>query len=332
MLKLFIGDAGEYLSWLAIDHDHSAFLVDKANVSQLLSNPTGTAYTSIADVDDLKVFLDLCSSATEIFYCPPDQWSDGVESKQKEWTEGILSYVSQTVLVHGLDLDDNMYKFLVGIPGPCDSRKTDAPQLWAAGCSITYGIGVEEEQTWKYHVAKKLKLEYSNLSHPGSSILWQSYQICQSDIRRGDLVFWGQTAHQRIPVVDTKTFELTHLYQSQYQEKPELVEQYPPEILLSPALIYHNVMAIKNVCNFCQQVGAKLVILGLLYDWDLVYKFYKIPMFKQYLVWPNKFVDFGTDGRHPGPQQHLLFAEEFVKVYNQLYNTNDGIDTTKLSS
>ena len=77
-------------------------------------------------------------------------------------------------------------------------------------------------------------------------------------------------------------------------------------------------MAIVSANNFCQAVGAKLIILGLLYDWDSLYKVYKLKNFRQSLCWPDKYIDLGSDGLHPGPNQHVKFANEFLNFYNDI--------------
>lgn len=317
MFNLFIGDVGEYLSHAAQNYDAASVLIDSTNFNSFLKKPNATGYTSVGDIENLTNFLNLCLAADSIFFVPPDHWSK-IESRQ--WTESILLFVSQYTIVHNLNLIKNKHKFLSSIVDHlADSRKTDSSQLWAVGCSITHGVGVSEEESWKYHAAQSLKLEYSSLSCSSSSIVWQANQICQSDIRTGDIVFWGLTSHQRIDVI-TNNQSLLHLQQSRYTETPNLITQFPPDILTSTSLIYHNIVAIKSAYNFCKKIGAKLVILGLMYDWDSVYNLYNIPVFRQYLVWPNEYVDLGTDNQHPGPLQHKLFAKEFVSLYETLYN------------
>lgn len=44
--------------------------------------------------------------------------------------------------------------------------------ILAAGCSLTFGIGVPENGTWPSYVAQKSDMTYANLSTPGASIEW----------------------------------------------------------------------------------------------------------------------------------------------------------------
>lgn len=46
-----------------------------------------------------------------------------------------------------------------------------------AGCSNTYGLGLELEQTYAYKVAKKLQIDYYNLSLPSSGLDVLSYNL-----------------------------------------------------------------------------------------------------------------------------------------------------------
>ena len=46
------------------------------------------------------------------------------------------------------------------------------------GCSLTYGIGVNYEQTWTYYVSKELGLDCINLAQPGTAIN-ASYRVAK---------------------------------------------------------------------------------------------------------------------------------------------------------
>ena len=316
MFELFVGDVHQSLADEATKYNDNAVLITSLNVDDFLKTPTGTAYTSLGDVVDLNVFLQLCSKADKIYYRPPKKWSDfNSDNKSKEFTEILLAGLSQHIPVDGLQkiLDQKQYfndDFLK------DHRKTDQPQLWFAGCSITYGIGVSEDQTFKEIISQKLKLEYSDLSRPGSSIRWQSDQICRSNLKHNDIVLWGLTSQHRLPVFDQK---VVHLISRLYEVEPEMKSKFPIDLLDNTTLMYHNILAVKRAHHFCQAIGAQLVILGLCYDFDNIYLHYGVPTFRQLMFWPKEYQDLGTDDEHPGTQSHQMFAEEFLNFYNQLY-------------
>jgi hypothetical protein len=314
MFELFIGDIDQSLANEATSHNKDAVLITSSTVDDFLKTPTGTAYSSLGDIDNLDIFLQLCSQADKIYYRPPIKWSDSSSgNKSKELTELILAGMSTSIPVDGIDEITDQKKYF-NEDFLQDHRKTHLPQLWITGCSITNGTGVSENQTFKEIIAQELKLEYSDLSRPGSSIIWQSDQIIRSDLKCNDIVLWGLTSPNRLPVFDQ---DIIHLSISQYRKSA--LKKFPIELLDNTTLMYHNILAVKRVYNFCQKIGAQLVILGLMYDFDNTYLHYDIPAFKQLMFWPKKYPDLGTDNEHPGPQSHQMFAREFLELYSKLY-------------
>jgi hypothetical protein len=167
-------------------------------------------------------------------------------------------------------------------------------------------------------VSHKLDLPYSDLSLSGSSIIWQSDQICRSDLRFGDIVFWGVTGPHRVPLFDNG--EIIHMHAHTHSYLPELRSKFSIELIDNDTLLYHNVLAIRRAYHFCQKIGAKIVMLGLVNDHDSQYLHYRVPVFRLLKPIHQQWVDRGTDNMHPGPEQHKIFAQEFVDFYNQLYN------------
>ena len=317
MFELFIGDVSQLLADEATKHDKDAVLITLSNVDNFLKTPTGTAYSSIGDIENLDIFLQLCSKADKIYYRPPKSWSTiDSSNKEKQFTEIIIAGLSQYIPVDGVQkiIDQTQYfhdNFLK------DTRKTDSSQLWFPGCSITYGSGVSKNQAFKEIIAQELNLEYSDLSQPGSSIIWQSDQICRADIRRDDIVLWGLTSHHRLPV-----FTQTVIHFISHNSNAKLKFQFPIELLDSTTLMYHNILAVRRAYNFCKKIGARLVILGLIPDYDNIYLHYNVPTFRQLIFVQDQYIDLGTDNIHPGPQTHQMFAKEFLKFYSNLYLTN----------
>jgi hypothetical protein len=319
MFELFVGDVDQSLADQAIAHSKDAVLITSANVNDFLTAPTRTAYSSLGDIDNIDIFFQLCILANKIYYRPPICWSDSSsDSKSKQLTEQILAGLSQSVPVDGIDkiIDQKKYfnkDFLQ------DHRKVSESQLWVAGCSITNGTGVSKNQTFKEIIAQKLKLEYSDLSRSGSSIIWQSDQITRSNLQPNDIVVWGLTSPNRLPVFDQ---DIVHLSSSQYQQSTTALTKFPIELLDNTTLMYHNILAVKRVHNFCKKIGVQLVILGLMYDFYNNYLYYDVPTFRQLMFWPKKYPDVGTDGKHPGPESHQMFAKEFFELYSKLYSAD----------
>ena len=185
-------------------------------------------------------------------------------------------------------------------------------QFWAVGCSVTVGVGVHFDQTWKACVSRALNLPYTDLSAEGSSIIWQSDQICQSNIQAKDLVLWALTTQPRLPVI--RENKLLHLTPGEYALYPETNNEFPIDLLLNTSLVYHNIQAVRRAHNFCQAVGARLIVQSVIYDVEQANDLYQIPDFVQACRGPDTWIDFGTDQLHPGPKQHKIFADSFLKA------------------
>ena len=140
MIRLFVGDSDNAMKMFALKLDAAAEFLHTDVVDDYLSCKTGTFYTGLCFLNDLKVFLKVCQRADKVFYYPPEKWTDehnGI-SDQKKYVELVLAYVSQTKEVNGLVLSDNPYNFL-SQDFKFDQRQTDKSQIWITGCSITQG-------------------------------------------------------------------------------------------------------------------------------------------------------------------------------------------------
>lgn len=316
MYNLFVGDNNTELSVLAKQFDPNAKLLDFSVTDY--KNLNGTHYTSLADVGNINDFFNICVNASSITYIEPKKWSDSDNngsSKAKQWTESTLYYCSQNVKVKNLKFDEKKYLKKYSKK----QRKNDKNQIWVAGCSFTEGVGVEYSQTWKYHVSKKLGLEYTDLSLCGSSITWSADQILQSDIQKNDIVFWQLTSHNRNYVINENKNDVYHVTAprlAKLKQKSDLLVEY----IDSETTVYKNILAIRQVYNFCRKIKAKLVILGTMYDWDNVYVHYDVPCFEQTIIWPMEYVDLGTDRVHPGPEQHKIYAKKFIELLEKNYD------------
>ena len=60
-----------------------------------------------------------------------------------------------------------------------------------------------------------------------------------------------------------------------------------------------------------------MVILGLLSDVENSYTLYGVPVFKQLKHLADDWVDLGNDNLHPGPKQHKIYADTFLKYYKE---------------
>lgn len=316
--ELWLGDVGEYLSQRCQFSYPDAVLIDSTNVHQYLTSPPQIGYTSLGDIGDLQNLLDLCRKAHHIHYCPREKWSDqdrDGKSSQKFWTEYILQSIILTsdIEITNFNVIDQEYSCLESDMLK-EYRKTDLRQGWAVGCSITVGIGVLPEQRWQHLLYQDLGIEYSTLATGGSSIGWQSDQICRSDIRENDLVVWAMTAPERKCMFFNS--EVIHVTVNSLKSNPSLLEIVDPDDLTSQDLLYQNVMAIRRAHSYCLKAKATLLIIGVLYDFQGILAMSKVPNSFYSLIWPETFIDLGTDSKHPGPKHHSYLAKKILSMYN----------------
>jgi hypothetical protein len=324
---IFFGDTDDTVSVAAQKFDPDAFLVNTDNLEQVIN--TGlvhdvAVYTSLGDLPkDLIVVCQLLEQADDIFYCPPEIWSDHAAvdvltptDSMQGLTENILLLLCHQVKVHGIE-QALFYPKAVPLT---DHRKTASPQMWSVGCSITHGDGVDNSSRYGQLIASELDLECSFLTRPGSSITWAADQILRSDVKSNDIVVWGITNNERVSYVHQGQL-LPGICIGTYQTYPKLKQLVPIETLLTENTLYQNIYSIEQVINFCNKCQARLLMIGLLPNYNILrylstkFNFFNFPYpfnFSKSAI-KLSFVDVGTDNEHPGPLQHSLYKNFVLK-------------------
>jgi len=315
-ITLFVGDCTEELAIRAKTHDSSAYLVDSSNYKKFLTQTTSsTLYTSFADLPKITktecAFLEVLNKADLIYYCPPVIWSDHsdefVLQNMQQMTEYFLYLLNiEKKNVIGLDLSKYKNCFYLDLR---DHRSADHAQLWIAGCSVTAGVGVSVEGKWPSLIAEKFDGKFLDLSKSGSSLEFQADQILRSNIQPGDYLIWGLTSEYRASVWSRKqqTCVSINPYDFDYSKTNQADD------IVDETRLYKAVIAFAQVENFCKKLGAKLIAVPilcsealqlLLHDHDC---YYQLPYRPCYL-------DLGSDGAHPGPQQHQWYADQIKNI------------------
>ena len=332
-INIYIGDTSENLAIAARTADPTAFLIDHSNFKEFLDSPkdNSTVYTSLGDLPKIltgtkkvpnynNAVYSLLDLADNIYYCSPDIWTDNktidltnVTNSLQGLTEYILyEFKQQKNNVYNLDLSNyssQVYTELV------DVRKTNNQQLWISGCSISHGVGVDTNQRYGQLVADELNLPVSFLTAGGSSISWAIDQIVRSDICSGDIVILGLTQEVRFPywTTDNNLWHITinHRDQAQRLSSTNLTSDIIDRLITDDNCFYQSIIRIHQLVNFCNKIDAKLLIFGLLSSQSLALHLNNINNFVYYKNFesPNCNVDQGTDGYHPGPIQHKLYAD-----------------------
>jgi hypothetical protein len=301
-LVLFVGNVDSSLQDVASQYSPKAKLIEPKDVSTL--NKLSVGYISIGD-HTIEDFITVLDHASEIFYVPSNSWHHPDTQKQTEYHLRLFSHKTP---VHNLDKipTDNMLYL-------ADSRKTEEPQLWVAGCSSAIGTGVEKHQTYGAAVGRALNLSLSVLAEPGSSLLWASDQILRSNIRKDDIVIWGITGVSRFPFYRDNS--VTHVNIVSYQKFPEINQIINKKILVSDHILYLAVTSIQKVIEQARTIGYKLVLMQLPLnpaDHELYMQHYLSQfecVIRTYSDSNNSFIDYGSDGEHPGPLQHQYYAQ-----------------------
>jgi hypothetical protein len=149
----------------------------------------------------------------------------------------------------------------------------------------------------------------TNLAVRGSSIPFAADQLLRSDIREKDLIVWGLTYRNRLSyIVDGK---LEHINAHNVSGYTDQHIDFVPLVADDHNLQYQSLIHIHQVINFANKIKANILLVGLCCDpVDELF----LKMLSCYLSLPTKkFVDWGTDGRHPGPNQHKIYADTIQK-------------------
>lgn len=313
MITVYLGDVGSYLHLLAKTEDSNAQLLTEYTINDILP---GVYYTSLGDLRNSANLSTVLMQASKIVYAPPSAWSDeskGV-SQMKQQTEDYLNvfkFRCQVVNQSSPPKFDNILTLV-------DTRKTQDSQLWIAGCSISHGKGVDSKERYGQLLADRLRKPVSFLTSVGSSIPWAADQIQRSDIKKNDIVVWGLTSYARLYKFEKNYFKpLT----------PNLsnIDQYTTDFLLGDHVLYQAVTSVCQVINFCQNTQATLIIASVLDDTVVNYiqNFPNLVML--YKLWGrdnnNRFIDFGSDGMHPGVNTHKFYADQIYQRISNLVAT-----------
>jgi hypothetical protein len=332
-INIYIGDNNTELADTATVSDPAAFLIDHSNYKEFLDRPPSnvTVYTSLSDLPKFptgqtkiskynNAVCNLLDLADNIFYCPPDVWSDNKNIDLSDITnslQGLTEYIlywfkQQKNNVHNLDLTRYSTQAYTKL---ADSRKTNNQQLWIAGCSFSHGVGVNANERYGQLLANSLELPVSFLTASGSSIPWAVDQIVRSNICSGDIVVLGLTSEYRFPYwkTDNSVWHVAFKRASDHTCLPftNLSTNIIDRLLTDDNCFYQSVIRIHQLVNFCNKIDAKLLIVGMLQSSSLSLHLNDLDHFIDYKNFesPGSFIDLGTDNEHPGPLQHQAYAD-----------------------
>ena len=162
MITIVLGDTTEYLCHHAQQLDKSAQLLTRDNFTGLVN---GTYYTSLGDINEYRLLMDVLECSDVIIYAPPQTWSDQDSrgfSYMKHWTEYCLFYFNDKKTIIGYTVDDppNMSQIL----HLESNRKTAERLLWVVGGSDSRGVGVSSNERYGQIIADRIDIPVSFLT------------------------------------------------------------------------------------------------------------------------------------------------------------------------
>ena len=316
MLKLFVGDTTQELADYANLHFNSV-LITSSNYKQLIKQSKTqdvVGHTSFSDLGKItkteSPFYTLLSAADSIEYYPPEKWSDHNDTYQLHSMQRITEYYLYDINIFnknviGLTLDQwtNQPNYLKLV----DTRKSHNQNLWISGCSISHGVGVDPDQRYGQLLADGLQLPVSWLTLSGTSIEWAADQILRSDIMSGDIIVWGLTSEYR--ACEWKDGRIKHINTHDF----EASETGSLAIVSEENRLFKALIAINQVENFCNKIGAQLIAFPIISTESLRLH---LSNNKSYFEtnYQIGFYDYGSDGTHPGALQHQKWYN-FLRQY-----------------
>lgn len=313
MKHLYVGPTNNSLSIYAKERHPNAVLITKDINLDNVKN----GYVSLGDFDDIYNFK-ITIEKFDIIEFVDSGWSAEDYQERTTVLEHLYQYkLLDTKKIIGLDLSDDDI-----LPKLVDIRTSNNSQLWVVGCSITEGVGVSKDQRWGHLLSKQLTMPVSYLALSGTSVSWAVDQIIRSDIRKDDIVCWLLTGVNRHHMYyDNHWHQLTG---TEWPDNPELKMLINKNILVSDHAVAHACSQIEHAVRYLRSVGCKFILstapLNIIEHRMRLYKYLSnnVPEFtlssdNNGIEGPKSYIDLGSDSEHPGPKQHKLYADLFLK-------------------
>ena len=315
IFNLYVGDTSAEFAKKVTAIDSSAMLVTDKNLIKVVSSYVPSAYTSINDLGEYLNFKKLLDLSANITYIPPTRLNTTDTLDISDYTKLLLeNYIIDTGRKIN-DSDSLVAKYNAKFLRLDSRRQTSNQQIWIVGCSNAEGTHVLPEERFGSILSTTLNLPASWIAKSGTSIQWASDQIVRADIQSGDIVFWGLTSNNRKPYYDRD--QLIRVTPHTYVKNKSFDQIVPMEQLDSIDILYQNVTAIQRAISRCQSANAKLFIIDTVANPLLKPFLYKIKNYDPGVAYYNTYIDFGSDGSHPGPEQHKIFAKNLLNLYNK---------------
>ena len=135
----------------------------------------------------------------------------------------------------------------------------------------------------------------------------------RSDIQKNDVVLWGITSEYRATIWSEKNHRVEFLNAHAFDHH----RTTRADDVCDETRTYKAIISINQVINFCNKVGARLIMIPILCTENLQLMLHNESSYYQ-LPYKTKPIDVGTDKLHPGPQQHRWYAEQIGKIFDKV--------------
>ena len=159
------------------------------------------------------------------------------------------------------------------------------------------------------------------MSVSGSSISYASDQLIRADLKKGDKIIWGLTTSERFYWYSKNSIEM--IAAGYYEINKEFDNIVPQTVLLEDHWTTESLAAVYRLENVCNKIGIDLLMVGIHANIEINAMLcsksnYIIANGMSGLDWDSDFLDFGTDGLHPGPLTHKEYGRKVLDRIKQL--------------
>lgn len=312
-----------YISYSKYKWDNNkSKLLDNANLKKvLLSDEVLDYHTSIADIR-FENIQSTIQAAKEIVLVDLNLFTDEVKDGDYfQYGRLLNELIRVRDKIKNFEwVNELNYNFF---DNKIKQRITDSPILWTAGCSVTYGVGVNYADRWGSILSTELSMPEISLSLPGHSNTWCADQILRSDVRPGDIIVWGLTDVSRVEYA--KNWQLHAIPVTGYSQLPENLQHYKLDYFDSQTKFVTTIKNILQVVNYCKKTGVELYLINLMDTtyfkiiFNSMYNYIDCAAERNYYNYddPLNFIDLGSDNKHPGPKQHRYYAEQLLNLIKE---------------
>lgn len=301
--------------------------LNRSNLNKIIKDPkTIDCFTSIEDlhlkIQEIGWLVNQCKIVNIVG--TDGDFLSRIESENLSIYCGLLVYLSK----NPHKCLGTPWKNILSFEQFNDHKSTRSSldkTLWVNGCSFSEGFGIPSYQRYGNLLAQRLQLPLVMLAEKGSSISWQADQWLRADLQPGDVAIWGLTSIGRENYVDGqgqwKNFTI-----GEYSKISNAYRYWNIDYFDSMTQAVSCIKKILQVENYFCKIGVDYYFINLIDVTYLPLAFLSHQRFLNLAVDVDRdlsidknskinelyqhFLDFASDGLHPGPNQHQKYCND----------------------